>query len=201
MAVRYYLAPMVEIEMGNRRPIASKTMLYRENNSRHSIAKFRDRSWCVCRVEAESNEHTNIEADPDIRLIPFFDANGNYLSASDPVSRVSAANRTAIANFLENRGIPTDWITGSTTIGRVLKFTIGYMNVSQLMGADFLSDLNLSQTVADIPAARRRRIKAWMEGRGIDTGDFTTAMTIRQVLVRIVSQLNLGQVRLGPEEL
>ena len=199
MQVRYYLSPLVQISLSSRLPLASQTMLYRASDSRHSIAKFRDRDWCICRVDAGDAEHTNIQADTDIKLIPFIDGLGNYLTASDTVNQITAANRTTISNFLEARRVPTDWITGSHTIRQVLRFVIVYFNASQMLGVDFPSDFTLSQTVGDIPTARRNRIRNWMESKGIDTSDFILSMTVRQVVVRICQQLGLGAVVLGPE--
>jgi hypothetical protein len=203
MTVKYYLAPYLTISLNGRDVLASKTMLYRVGSSRHSVAKIGDRSWCIARVDATDAEHVNIEADAQITLIPFIDNGGNYLPSSATVSQVSAANRTAISNFLETRNIPTDWISGATPINRVLKFVIVWLNLSHsgALGTDFMNDFSLSQTVANIPAARRNRIKAWMDSRGIDTSDFTGSMTIRQVMRRLVEQWQIGRVVLGPEEL
>lgn len=199
MPVRYYLAPIIQISLNGRTPLASQTMLYRTNGSRHSIAKFRDRNRCICRVDAADAEHTNIQADVDITLIPFIDGGGNYLTLADTVGDVSAANRTSISNFLEARGIPTNWINLSHTLGQVVKFVILYFNASQMLDTDFPDDFTLAQTIGDIPAARRQRIQTWLDNRGIDTSDFTLSTTIRQLLVRIGQQLDLGQVILGPD--
>lgn len=203
MAVRYYIAPYIQITIGDRTPLASKTMLYRIGGSRHSIAKFGDRSWCLARVDATDAEHVLIQGDTKITLIPFIDNSGNYLASTDVVSSISAANRSLIEARLEARNIPTDWIVGSTPIGQVLKFVIIWLNLSHdgAIGPDFPSEFSLSQTVGNIPAARRNRIRNWMIARGIDTSDFALSMTIRQVMNRIVQQWQIGRVVLGPEEL
>lgn len=65
--IKFYKAPIVQIELNGRHPFASKTMLYRQGQSRHTIV-WRDdeNTTCVARVDADESEHAAILADPEI---------------------------------------------------------------------------------------------------------------------------------------
>lgn len=141
--------------------------------------------WALASVDAPDDVHTTIQSDNDVTLVPFFDDNGNYLPLSATVSQIATNYRTAIANYLENRRIPTGWITGEMTLGFVLKTIWKYLEIADKIQDDY-PNLDLSMTVGQIPAAQRSRIIAWMDNNGISREGITTASTIRQVLQRIV---------------
>lgn len=64
--IRFYIAPWIQLDFPNGwRPMGSKTMLYRINDSKHTIMK-RDGGSCVVRVDADEAEHAAIAADADI---------------------------------------------------------------------------------------------------------------------------------------
>jgi hypothetical protein len=145
------------------------------------------KNWCLAWVDSDEAGHTTIQADSEIILIPFIDTGGNYLPLSAIVSDVAPAHRTNIANWLEARNIPTEWVTGSMKIGQVLKRLVQYFYLLHRLGSDY-PEYSLDSAISTIPTAKRNRILNWMQDNGITTGDIVLTWTVRQVLNRMVTQ-------------
>lgn len=141
--------------------------------------------WCLARIRAEEATHTAIQADAEIRLLPFYNAGGDYLPLTAQVLDVAEPYRSNIATWLEDHRIPADWITGTTTLGQVLRRIIQVMYTVQRMQEDF-PEYDLAAQVKDIPAQQRQRVLNWMGVHGIETSDVNANWTVRQVLRRIV---------------
>lgn len=190
MDIRYYLAPIVQIEIGPRSVTASKVLIYLDHSTGDSHASIMPnpyKQWALSWVEAGETTHAAIQADSAIRLIPFWDSGGNYLPLTAQVVDVVEPYRTNIATYLENHRIPTGWITGSMTLRRILRYIIQILVTVQRLEDDF-PELDLDAQVSSIPIAQRQRINAWMDDNGIETGDITNSWSIRQVLQRIIDQ-------------
>lgn len=192
MTVRYYLAPYQEIIIEERpgNQAASRCLVHirsTELAAYQVTVKAPGLDWCITAVDALLVTHTVIQSDPTISLIPFIDAGGDYLPLSATVSQVRSVSRTAIGTVLEGQGVPTDWITGATTLRAVLIQTIRQLEIAQRLGDDF-PNIDLDLTVGDIPAAQRGRIINWMDANNIDRSDITSSTTVRQILRRLVQR-------------
>jgi hypothetical protein len=149
------------------------------------VNPYPDKPWSLVAVDASEATHTAIQADVQITLIPFWNAGGEYLPLTAEVRDVVEPYRTNIATYLEDHRIPTGWITGTMTLGRVIRFIIQILTVVQRLKEDY-PEYDLDSLVGDIPAPKRQRILQWMSANGIETGDIDLSWSIRQVLARII---------------
>ncbi len=133
-------------------------------------------------------QHAQLLADPLTNFAPFEDAAGNPLGLNDPISSISAANRTAINNFFENNNIPTEGLQGSDPIRALLRRVVRRFLIRQIVDVDDITEL-LDQTVSQIPVARRNAFAAKLAARGFDTSGITGATTVRQVIGLIGNQM------------
>ena len=196
MAIRYYLAPWEEMSINERTVFASRCLVHirsEEPTATQATVKAGPLNWCFTAVDALPTTHTTIQTDVTISLIPFIDNGGDYLPLSATVSQVRPVSRTAIQTVMEGQNVPTDWITGSTILRNVIVQTIRQLHIATMLSDDF-PNINLDLTVADIPTAKRNRIMAWMDSKGIDRSDITGATTIRQVLRQLVLRYNWRQI-------
>jgi len=185
---RYYIAPIVQIERGQRQIWASKVLEHIPSGvSTASIMSNPYKIWCLTWVEAEDSVHQAIQKDAEIKLIPFFNSNGDYLGLNASVSQLTTENRNKINTWLNAKAVPTDWITNSHNIGDVIGYTIRTLQVAQMLKNDY-PGLDLQMAVGDIETAKYQRIKTWMEENNIDTGDFTPSSTVNRIIKRIIAQ-------------
>jgi hypothetical protein len=141
--------------------------------------------WALCRVRALPATHAVIEVDPEIRLLPFYNASGEYLPLTAQVLDVAEPYRTNIADWLEDHRVPAEWITGTLTLGQVLRGIIQVLFTVQRM-QDAFPEYDLGATVGDIPSQQRVAMRDFLRDHGIQYDDITNAWTVRQVLRRIV---------------
>ena len=125
MLIRYYLAPIVQIPPRDMN--APKVHMYMDPNVPEGyscVNSYPYKNWALVHVDADQDTHTAIQADTDITLIPFWNETGEYLPLNALVLQVAQPYRGNIATFLENHRIPTGWITGTHTLGQVLRYVI-----------------------------------------------------------------------------
>lgn len=187
--IRYYIAPYGTVSAYGRTPNASKCYPYLiqyEPNAFHSaVYALPEKDWCFTVVNGSASLHSFIQADNDIILIPLFNDSLEYVSVNSQVLDLSISSRTQILTFLENRNVPTGWITLNTTIKEVLSFVIRFLSIVQLLG-DRFPNLDLSMTVGDIPVEKRNQIADFLVSRGIDISDITAETTIRTLIEAMI---------------
>ena len=159
--------------------------MYLEGYGHSAAHAYPVKDWCVAYVDAPESVHTAIRADSEITLIPLWNDASEYLPLTATVSQINTASRQNMATFLENHRVPTGWITGDMTIGRVIKYVVQILMIAQMLEDDY-PELNLDTQVSAIPAAQRQRIVQWMNNHGIETQDIDLQWTVRQVLARII---------------
>lgn len=184
MAIRFYIAPVI-----NTVPVGRKSAVVPYTLGIEGTATWSKFSahlpWALSYVDAPDTVHADIQEDVDIRLIPFWDDEGNYLPLTATVSRISAENRTAISNFLESRNVPLDNIAGTLTIGALLQRVWRYLEMSKKLEDNF-PNVELTARVSTLSTTQINRVRQWMTENGIQQNDITGNWTIRQVLMRIV---------------
>jgi len=140
------------------------------------------KSWALCLVTVPDVDTTSLDAiAQDAQTV---DMRFGRIELDTPVSSLPQAVREAAVTVLENRRIPSDWITGSTTVREVIVFIVRLLNACQSLGVDF-PEVDLTQTFSTIPALQRVRIRAWATARNIDVGDIINSTPIRAVIRRI----------------
>jgi len=184
--IRYYLAPIVQTTLPNgRTPNVVKPFIYIDMSQGDRYAAMMPnpwKMWGLCKITTElQSTLDDIAGDADIKLIPFFSNTGVYLDLSATVADVNPTDRQKIANFLEERRIPTDWIEGGTTLREVMRFVVRLLMLVQKLKANF-PELDIDDTWSDIPAAKRTKIRAWADNHNIDYSDVTADTPIRQIL-------------------
>lgn len=192
MPIRWYLAPYVQGSLGNRTVNASKIFFlaraFGEPSAHVSVVKANPwKSWCLTRLDGTDPLHSSVQADAEVTLIPLWDSLGEYLAMSDTVGEIDSVYRQQMANFLEARRVPLGWVTVGMQIRLVIRIIIRIMQMVQMMGNNF-PDLDLDDTVGDIPSAQRQAVQDWMDNNGIDTSEIVLTTPIRAVLKRIFDE-------------
>lgn len=196
---RFYLAP--RLGTGTRQdPLRSKLANYIINDGTMDFWNWVNRATAVTINMAwcESSLHATIDADAEIRAI------------SPELADVAAVDAwldgligtlpTALSNAFENAGMPVHWITGSTTRRQFMRFLAGWTWMVQNMTDQertFVAN-NLDDTMNQIGATARNRMRAWMEGKGLDTSWVVNSTTVRAVVVFIVQNGNYPLLSFGP---
>lgn len=184
--IRYYLSPIIQILPRNANgPKLHIYMDFAAGEAYSCVNPYPYKPWALVYVEASESTHAAIQADIDITLVPFWDSGGEYLPLTAQVLDVAEPYRSNIAAFMESHRIPTGWITGTMTLGRVVRYIIQILQIVQMLQDDY-PELELDMTVKDIQATKRQRILQWMGAHGIETQDIALSWTIRQVLGRII---------------
>lgn len=202
MPVRYYLTPYGLYHPKRPAAYCSKLWQYRQDGERVTTVKsYPHKAWCLNRFEASDTSHTAAQADVEIILIPFFNDAGEYLPLSAQVRDVAASHRADIAAFLENHRVPTGWITGTHTLGRVLRYIVQILLMAGWLKENY-PEVGLTTQVRDLSTGQKQQVLRWMRRNGIETNDIDNNWTVRQVLGRIVSQYGWkASFAFGPEAL
>lgn len=140
-----------------------------------------------CVADVTPAQHAALIADVRITYLPIEDAGGQVVPFTEPVSAISAANRTTIRTLLANRHIPDDGIQLSDPIRATLRRIALRFILRDILRADDLTE-GLDTLVSAIPLAKRQAIRAKLVARDIDFDGVLGSDTIRQALVKIVSQ-------------
>jgi len=145
------------------------------------------KTWALTWVEAEDSVHQIIQEDAEIKLIPFFNSNGDYLDLNASVSQLTTENRNKINAWLNAKAVPADWIADSHSIGDITGYIIRVLQVVQMLEDDY-PELDLQTAVSDIEIAKYRRIRSWMQSNDIDISGFNSSSTVGQIIERIIAQ-------------
>lgn len=141
--------------------------------------------FCIADVTAA--QHSTLIADARITYLPIENGSGQLVPFTDPISAISTANRTTIRSRLEARHIPDDGIQLTDAIGLTLRRIALRFLLREILRADDLAE-GLDTLVSAIPSARRQAIRAALVARGIDFDSVLGTDTIRQAIVKIVTQ-------------
>ncbi len=197
--IRYYLAPYGTGYVPRPTMRVCKVVLYQADGGHSAVHAYPVKNWCIAALDTSEAQaqHALAQADPEITLVPLWDGGGEYLPLSATVADLDATSRSQMASYLEARRIPTGWITGDMTIGRVIRYVVQILLTTQRLADDY-PELDLDTQVSEIPSAQRQRMLAWMSDNGIETSDIDLSWTVRQVLQRIVDQYGWsGVMELG----
>lgn len=194
MAVRYYLAPIIQHPSRASLNI-SRCQLYvgAEVGQQNVIGELSVKGWCVTRVEAPDADAVwaQLDADGLLTRIP-------VTLLDTPVSDLTQAQRDAVAQEMAARNIPYDWVTAGTTLRNIIGWVIRLLRLTRLLRANF-PNVSLDQTWGTIPAAVRNHVLTFAANNGISTAGLNTNSTIRQILRRIIEQYPWPPQGLGPD--
>jgi hypothetical protein len=152
--------------------------------------------WLFAWTDNSDIEHAAALLEPDITYLPIEDNTGTLIDFDSPVGQIPAANRTAILAELESKGIPTDGITGTTTIREAMRLVIKRIRLmEQLRYIDF--DESLTTVISDIPAKKRKALKRRLENLGFNVAPLVNTMTMRESINELIAQ-NKGPLSLLP---
>ena len=178
MTRRIYLAPIVTLTIGDRRPLASKVLEYGRLPNISSVLS-RNKIWALTSCDFDDAQHNLVSADPEIVTIP-----GSRLN--DTWNDFTTGQRTAIGDRLETLRVPLDWIQSTTTVADLLRHAARVALLGQMLKTDALDDVSLDSTFGSLPAARRNRILDWANANGVDTTGLSGSTTIRALLRALV---------------
>ena len=140
-----------------------------------------------CVADVTPAQHATLIADARITYLPIEGSGGVVLPFTDPVSNITAANRTTIRTLLANRHIPDDGIQLNDLIRATLRRIALRFVLREILRADDLTE-GLDTLVSAIAAVRRQAIRAKLVARGIDFDTVVGTDTVREAIVKLVSQ-------------
>lgn len=140
-----------------------------------------------CIADVTNGQHAILAGDPRVTYLPIEDASGLPVGLRQPVGAVAPANRLAIRNLLAARHIPDDGIQVDDSIAAILRRVALRFVVRDILRADDMTE-GLDTLISAIPAAKRLRIRTALEAREIDFSEVLGTDTVREALVKIVSQ-------------
>ena len=145
--------------------------------------------WCICWGTPSGLEHTALLADGLVVYLPLEDGVGDVVPLDNVITEVTTANRAIVTGYLEDRHIPTDGITGATTVREALKLIFKRIRIRErLLYVDFVTML-FTATVGDIPALKRKALKRRLTNEGIDVSGLTNTTTIKDALLLLLPQI------------
>lgn len=178
MAIRYYVMPI--IREGNVR--GPKYFRWPRNGNptglavRWNMIDYGLIDQCIAVADVTTAQNTTLAANSDVLAIP---ANIN--------STLTAAAVTTAEAYLENIGMPAQWVSTSFTYREVLRIVGGcflYMQrVTAILGRSItltggVLGLQMQNIAADIRAAMQQAA----DEQGFDYSGITATTTVRQVL-------------------
>ena len=150
------------------------------------------KGWCLAWVRNDDDTiHPLIAADGQNNLLPF--------GPTDLNSQVSTLGGGQIVsvNLWEGHLLDATWITPTTLVREILGYALRIMLACGQLGVDYPeTDLSLKWSTLTNP--RRNSIIAWLQSKGLPTGDINNNTPVRTVVTRI-SQADFGAIQFGNE--
>lgn len=139
-------------------------------------------------VEADvtDTQHATVSADPRVQSLAIEDASGVPVAESAPITAIPLAKRNAVRALLVAQHVPFDDFTGTNTVGDVLKRIRRRFLIRQILKRDDLDEL-FSMTLAEIPDAKRARIRLWLWERGFDVSVLQATDTVEEALRKLLN--------------
>lgn len=159
-----------------------------EGTQTSSIMSNPEVNWALTAVTADTEGHAVIESKSGV--VALVNVGGGDLDNPLGVTR-----RSVLAAEFEARNIPANWIDESTTGRLALRVLARVLILMQLIPGEDYPNLTLDQTLGNLTAAHRARIRAWMTSQGIDTN--INNMTLRQWLRHVHDGITWPIVHLG----
>jgi len=123
-------------------------------------------------------QHIDMQADPLITYIPIEGVGGIELALESTLAEIPTAKRNALRTALENRQVPLDDLTGTSTVRDLLKRIVLRLHIRGI-----LKDIDIEDGLdSDIGATKRDIIKVKLSELGI-TG--ITKTTARELIKEI----------------
>lgn len=138
-------------------------------------------------------QHALLVADARITYLPTETAGGLLVGLAEPLSAISAANRTLVRQALEARHIPDDGLSASDPLRALYLRIARRLLVRDILRTDDLSE-GLDTLVSAIPVARRQAIRAKLVAQELDFDTVQGSDTVREAIRKVVTQ-NAGALR------
>jgi len=150
--------------------------------------------WFFVWTDNTDLEHAAALLEADITYLPTEGGSG-LVDLDSSVSQITAANKAAILAEIESKGIPTDGITGATTIREAMRTIIKRIRLMEQLRYVDLGDL--TGTVGDMQTLKKKAMRRRLINMGFDLTNITNATTVRAALNNLIDQ-NLGPLKLLP---
>ncbi len=188
MAIRRYLTPLIGTGTPGdtlRPALAGIASGWRASDGRADATA--PAGTMLVEADLTAAEHTAVLALAGVTYLPLDAAGSVPVGLDEPLSTMTAANRTALANRLEAIDVPLGWATGTTTPREVLRFAMRRLLLRQHLRADDWNE-GLDTLVSAVPVMKRQRIAATLEAIGVDTSVIAGTDTLRSVLRKVAQQ-------------
>lgn len=121
--------------------------------------------WMIVWCDVTDAEHATLITDSRVRWIPFEDSLGAPLGPDALIGELSVARRSAIRTALENHHIPTNDLTLTDPLRKVVARIVRRIRIRRaLRDADWFEGLDT--LISDIPANRRNTIRNRLDAAG-----------------------------------
>ena len=175
MSIQYYLAPWQTILTPHGSAQASRVLTYARLNT-STVKANGVKAWCLTGIDTDAAIHAALAGDPDIFALPF-----GALDLDSFVSSIPTAKRNAMAAWMENHGLPTDWIVGTTTVREVVKQIIRALLACQRLGIDY-PETSLDNTWATLPLRMQNAIRDLLQRGAVPIADITASTPVRAIV-------------------
>ena len=177
MSLAYYLAPWQTVVTPHGPVQASRVLTYARPQT-STIKANGVKAFCLTGIDTDAVTHAAIAGDPAIFALPF-----SPTELEQRWDSILLARRTALGTALDNRRLPTDWITNSTTLREVLKQIIRALLACQRLGA-FYPETSLDTRWNQISKAMQDAIIAELVRGGVAVADIAQTTLMRDIVRR-----------------
>ena len=126
-------------------------------------------------------QHDAMVAATGIKYLKFEDSDGNVLALNDTLNMLS--NPAALNALLENNGVHTDGLSGTSTLRKLINRIVKRCFIKQILIDDDLTE-SFDTLISSIPRAKLDKINAKLAARGMAQIDET--LDVRTAFKRLV---------------
>jgi len=142
--VRFYIAQTIWADIGGdgdfafRPAVANYLTGKRTNFDMRINDEVHGKMFVECYPTPQ--QHIDMQSDPLITYIPIEGVGGIELTLESILTEIPAAKRNALKTALENRQVPLDDLTGSSTIRDLLKRIVLRLHIRGILKSDDIPD-------------------------------------------------------------
>lgn len=194
MAVEFFISPIVTVDGWRWAKYQNDPQV-----ERSGMIRFSRQEEAILMLDAPQSFLDTVAADPDVLRI---------CTKAELDDVLTAGQRTAVRNQLEQRNIPAQWVNAGDTWRNVIRGTVGVFLFSQRVegrtgnGITFhfqQGNVALDDTWADLPQAGKDIILETAASFGWENPGFTGTSTLREILWFMSQQFESTEIFIGGE--
>jgi hypothetical protein len=185
MAIRYYIVPNEE-KRSDPKSLGPKYFYSKYTqtglNVEWSGMDYGAFPWMIVRTDLTTQQHNDLVANADVVALP-----------ADISQQIGPTALNTVQTALENRNIPSGWVTQYMTYRTLLRICFILFQLAQRYNGLHLrtiieSGYTLDSTISELPQEARDRLIAMAASFNFDTYGITGTTTIRQAFKHLIDQ-------------